>query len=122
MGCHFLLQGQTWLLFQVSLDFLLLCSSPYDEKDILFFFLVLVLEGLVGLHGTIQLQLLSIGGWGMDLDYCDVEWFALEINPYHSVIFETAPKYCISASFVNSRVTPFFSKGFLPTVVEIMVI
>ena len=29
---------------------------PYAEKDI--FFLVLVLEGIVGLHRTIQLQLL----------------------------------------------------------------
>ena len=29
---------------------------PYDEKDI--FFLVLILEGLVGHHRTIQLQLL----------------------------------------------------------------
>ena len=25
---------------------------------------------------------------GMDLDYCDIEWFALETNRDHSVIFE----------------------------------
>jgi len=31
---HFVLQGQICLLFQVSLDFLLLHSSPYNEKDI----------------------------------------------------------------------------------------
>ena len=31
---------------------------PYDEKDI-FYFLVLVLEGLVDLHRIIQLQLLQ---------------------------------------------------------------
>ena len=30
---------------------------PYDEKDI--FFLVLVLKGLVGLHRTVQLQLIQ---------------------------------------------------------------
>ena len=30
----------------------------YDEKDIIFFFMVLALEGLVGLHRTIPLQLL----------------------------------------------------------------
>ena len=53
---HFVLQGQICLLFQVSLDFLLLHFSPHDEKDI--FFGVLVLEGLVGLDRTIQLQLL----------------------------------------------------------------
>ena len=37
----------------------------------------------------------SISGWGIDLDYCDIEWFALEINRDGSVIFEIAPKYCI---------------------------
>ena len=35
---HFVLQGQTCLLLQVSLDFLLLHSSPFDEKDIFFWF------------------------------------------------------------------------------------
>ena len=38
---------------------------------------------------------------GKDLDYCDIEWFALEINRDHSVAFEIAPKYCISDSFVD---------------------
>ena len=37
----------------------------------------------------------SISDWGIDLDYCDVEWFALEMNQGDSVIFETVPKYCI---------------------------
>ena len=50
-----------------------------------------VLKGLVGLHRTIQLQLLhSVTGWGIDLDYCDIEWFALETNRDHSVVFEIA--------------------------------
>ena len=53
---HFVLQGQTCLLLQVFLDFLLLHSSPIWWKGYLFW--VLVLEGLVGLHRTIQLQLL----------------------------------------------------------------
>ena len=54
---HFVLQGQICLLLQVSLDFLLLHSSPPRMKRISFW--VLVLEGLVGLHSTIQLQLLQ---------------------------------------------------------------
>ena len=29
----------------------------------------------------------SVTGWGTDLDYCDIEWFALEKNRDHSVIF-----------------------------------
>ena len=53
---HFVLQGQTCLLLQVSLDSLLLHLNPYYEKGILF--LVLVPEGFVGLHRTSQLQLL----------------------------------------------------------------
>jgi len=35
------------------------------------------------------------------LDYCDIEWFALETNRDHSVIFEIASKYCISDYFVD---------------------
>ena len=34
----------------------------------------------------------SIRGWGIDLDYCAIEWFALEMNREHSVILKTAPK------------------------------
>ena len=37
--------------------------------------------------------------WGIDLDYSDIEWFALETNRDHSVVFEIASKYCISDSF-----------------------
>ena len=54
---------------------------------------MLVLKGLVGLHRTVQLQFLSITGWDIELDYCDIEWFALEMNKDHSVIFEIVSKY-----------------------------
>ena len=64
----------------------------------------------------------SIIGGGIDLDYCDIEWFALEKNRNHAVIFETAFKYCISDSIVDSDGYSISSKGFLPTVVDIMVI
>ena len=62
---------------------------------------MLVLKGLVGLHKTVQLQLLQVTGWGTDLDYCDIEWLALETNRDHSLVFEIASKYCISDSFVD---------------------
>ena len=68
---------------------------------------MLVLEGLVGLRRTVQIQLLSITVWGIDLDYCDIEWFALEANRGHSVVFETAPKNCILDSLLTMRATPF---------------
>ena len=81
-----------------------------------------VLEGLVGLHRTIQLQLLQHYWLGIDLDYHDIEWFPLEMNRDLSVVFETASKYCISDSFADHDGHSISSKGFLPTVVDIMVI
>ena len=63
----------------------------------------------------------SITGWGIDLDNCDIEWFALEINRDHSVVFEIASKYYISDPFVDHDGYSI-SKGFLPTVVDIMVV
>ena len=93
---HSVFQGQICLLLQVFLDFLLLHSSTLYGKGHLF--CVLVLKGLVGLHRTVQLQHLQCYWLGIDLDYCDIEWFALETNRDHPVIFEIAPKYCISDS------------------------
>ena len=60
---------------------------------------MLVLKGLVGIHRTVSF--FSVTGWGIDLDYCDIVWFALETNRDHSVVFEIASKYCISDSFVD---------------------
>ena len=83
---------------------------------------VLVLQGPVGLHRTIQLQLLQHYWSGIDLDYRDIEWFALEMNRDHSVVFEIASKYCISDSFADHGGYSISSEGFLPTVVDTMVI
>ena len=69
-----------------------------------------------------NLSFFSIPGWDIGLDYCDIEWFALETNRDHSVVFEIASKYCISDSFVDHDGYYISSKGFLPTVGDIMVI
>ena len=85
---------------------------------------MLVLEGLVGLYTTIQLQLLqhcSIASRDIDLDYCDTEWFALETNRDHSVIL----RLHLSTTFwtlVDYDSYSISSKGFLPTVVDTVVI
>ena len=76
---HFVLQAQTCLLPQVSLDFLLWHSYPLGWKGCLF--LLLVLEGLVGLHRTIQLQLLQ--------HY----WLYLWVYPSPDSLFEELPLY-----------------------------
>ena len=84
---------------------------------------MLVLEGLVGLHRKqFNLSFFNTSGWGIDLDYCDIEWFALEMNRDQSVTFEIASKYCISDSSVDYDGYSTSSKGFLHTVVDIMVI
>ena len=83
---------------------------------------VLVLKGLVGLHRTFNFSFFSITGWGIDLDYRDTECFALKTNREHSVVFEITSKYRISDSFVDYDSYSISSKGFLPTVVDIMVI
>ena len=44
---------------------------------------MLVLEGLDGLHRTVQLQLFSVTGLGIGLDYHDIESFALETSRDH---------------------------------------
>ena len=72
---------------------------------------MLVLKGLVGLHRTVQL--LQRYWLGLDLDYCDIEWFALEMNRDHFVVFEIASKYCISDSFVDHDGHSISSEGFL---------
>ena len=63
----------------------------------------------------------SITGWGMGLDYSNIEW-SLETNRDHSIIYEIAPKYCISDSFVDNEGHSISSKGFLATVVDAMII
>ena len=82
----------------------------------------LALEGLVRLHRAIQINFFSVSGWGIDLDYCDIEWFALEMNRDHSVIFEIASKYCILDSFVDHDGYSISSKGFLPIILNLMII
>ena len=83
---------------------------------------LLVLEAPVGLIEPFIFSFFSITGWGTDLDFSDIEWFALEKNRDHSVVYETASKYCILDSSVDHDGYSISSEGFLPTVVDIMVI
>ena len=84
---------------------------------------MLVLEDLIGLHRTVQLQTSASSKLvvGADLDYCDAEWFALEMNWDYSVMFEIAPTTAFQtlADFEGYSIS---SKGFLPTVLDLMII
>ena len=99
-------------------------SVPSDEMDIF----LLLLFGVCSFYKVLQVfiepfkfRFFSITDWGIDLNYCDVEWFALEMNRDHSVVYEIVPKYCISNSFIDYEGYSISSKGFLPTVVDIPV-
>ena len=81
---------------------------------------MLVLEGLVGLYRTVQLQLLQHYWLGYRLGLLDIEWFALETNRDHCVIYEIVREYCISDSFVDCDGYSISSMGSLPTVVDII--
>ena len=116
---HPVLQGQICLLLQVFLDFLLFIPVPYNEKDIFFgCYFQKVLQVFIELF---NFNFFGISGWDIDWDYSDIEWLALEMNRDHSVISETASKYCILDSFVDYDGYSISSKGFSPTVVNIIV-
>ena len=83
---------------------------------------MLVLKGLVVFIELFNFSFFSVTGWGIDLDYRNIEWFALETNRDHSVIFESASKCCISDSLVDHDGYSISSDGFLPAVVDILVI
>ena len=63
--------------------------------------LVLVLVGAVCLHRKGQLQLLWHQWLEHCLDLCGVEWFALEMNQDHFVVFKIVPRYFILDSVVD---------------------
>ena len=93
-------------------------TSNAEEAEVEQFY-----EDLQDLLELFNFSFFSITGWGIGLDYRDIEWFALEMNRDHSVVFEIASKYCISDSFVDhDGCYSISSKGFLPTVVDIMAI
>ena len=85
---------------------------------------MLVLKGLVGLHRTVQLQLLQRYWlwryWDVDLDYCDIEWFALETE----IILSFLRLHPSTAfwTLVDHDGYSISSKGFVPAVVDILVI
>ena len=85
---------------------------PYNEKNISFGCLFQkVLQVFIEL---LNFSLFSITGWGIDLDYRDIEWFDLEMNRDHSVVFETASEYCVLDLFVDYMATPFLLSDSCP--------
>ena len=75
---------------------------------------MLVLEGLVGLHRTVQLSFFSITGrGGIDLDYCDIEWFALETEIILSFL-RLHPRTAFRTVLLTMMATPFLLRDSCP--------
>ena len=88
---------------------------PYDEKDTFW--------GVSSRRSSsLQKHSASATSCCIDLDYCDIEWFASEMKRDHSFSFENTPEYCIYHSFVEYQGYSISSTGSLPRLVDIMVI
>ena len=75
---------------------------------------MLVLEGLEGLHRTVQLQLLQHYWLGIGLDYCNIEWFTLETNREHSVVLRLHPNTAFWTLLLTMMATPFLLRDSCP--------
>ena len=112
---HFVLKDQTCLLLQVSLDFLLLYSSPLWWKGHLVFFFFFGVSSRRSCrssqnHSTSASS--GLGGWDIDLDYCDIEWFALEMNRDHLLFLRLQPSTAFQTRLLTMMATPFLLRGF----------
>ena len=110
---HFVLQGQTCILLQVSWLPIFTFQSPVMKRTSFF---VLVLEGLVGLHRTIQLQLLLRYWLGHRLGLLWY-WMVFLGNEHIILSFLDCIQILHFGLFCWLWGLLISSKGFLPTVV-----
>ena len=120
---HFVLQSQIYLLLQV-ISWLptFAFKFPMMKRTSFFLFLVLVLEGPVGHHRTIQLQLLSHYWLGHRLRLLWY-WMVCLGNKQRSFCdFWDCTQILHLDSFVDYEGYSISSKGFFTTVADIKVI
>ena len=103
---RFVFQGQICLLLPVALDFLLLHSSPLECRGHLFW--VLVPECLVGLHRTVQVQLLQHywSGHRLGLPWKQTEIILPFLRLHPSTAFQTL--------LLTMMATPFLLRDSCP--------
>ena len=117
---HFVFQGQTGLLLQVSLDFLLLHSSPLWWKGHFFFFGVSSRMSCRSSCSTSASSALVIGTYtSITVILNGLPWKQAEII---LSFLRLHPSTAFLTLFVDYEGYSISSKGFLPTVVDVMVI
>ena len=106
---HFVFQGQTCLLLQVSLDFLLLHSSPLWWKGHLFFVLVqkVFIEPL-------NFSFFSITGQGIDLDYWAIDGLPWKWTEIILSFLRLHSSTAFMTLLLTMRATPFLLRDSFP--------
>ena len=112
---HFVLQGQ--IIPGISGLATFAYQSPVMKRTS---FLVLILDHLVFIE-PFNFSHFGISGWGISLDYYDIECFALETEII-LLFLRLYPSTAFLTLFLTYQHYSISSKGFLPTVVDIMVI
>ena len=120
---HSAFQGQIWRLLQVFLDFLLLHSSPLWWKGHLFWGVsskrsykkIIIIKGLVGLHRTVQLQLLQHYWLEHRLGLLWY-WMVCLGNEQRSFchFWDCIPSTAFRTSLLTVRATPFLLRDSCP--------
>ena len=80
---------------------------------------MLVLEGFVGLHRTYKelkfdFSFFSVTGQGIDLDYCDIEWFAVEMTEIILLFLRLHPNTAFQTFLLTMMATPFLLRDSCP--------
>ena len=110
---HFVLQGQSCLVLQVSLEFLLLHFSPLWLKGHLFFFFGVTSRRLVGLHRYVQIHLLGISGWA-SLNSYDTEWLPWKRREIFLSFLRLHPSTAFWTLLLTMRAAPFLLRDSCP--------
>ena len=71
--------------------------------------------------GPFNYNFFGISGWGIDLDYCDVEWLPWKQTEITPSFLKLNPSTAF-LTLVDYEGYSLSSNGFLPTVVDTMVI
>ena len=104
---HFVLQGQTCLLLQVSLDSTFAFQSPMMKRTSFFG----VMKAYKAFIEPFNFSFFSISAWGIGLDYCDIECFALGMTRDH---FWDCTQVLHFWLLLTVRATPFLLRDSCP--------
>ena len=75
---------------------------------------MLVLEGLVGLHEPFNFSFFGISGWGIDLDYCDIDGLPWKRTEIILSFLRLHPSTAFGTLLLTMMATPFLLRDSCP--------